>query len=262
MLTALVLASLGQYRACQTAATYRQQATYAAPTYNNAYAAPYVERTAFVYVQPASDYYAALVGGQVRQELAAKAKQEQAAALSDRVNQLAAALDRLTAQIGNGQPQPPPSPGQPIAPGKPQPVPDVPPAPGKPQPNPNPGVAEPPPSPGVDNGNVPPPPAVPPPPGPAGQPNAKVLAILQARCVKCHTDPAKGGKGVILFGADGKLANLGPLDKLMIDQAVYSGDMPKNAEPLPPEEYSAIRAWINEDKDAIEAAIKAQPQGK
>jgi hypothetical protein len=54
------------------------------------------------------------------------------------------------------------------------------------------------------------------------------------------------------------VAALSPLDKILIDQQVYSGDMPKNApQPLGAEDYSQLRAWLGQDQAAIEAAVKA-----
>jgi hypothetical protein len=230
----ILLAAPGQYRSCQTAATYQQ--TYAAPTYyQQTYAAPFIEKTIFVAVQ--DPYFSNLVGQQARAELKAKAETDQAIDLATRVGQLADAVGRLEARIGAASPGQPPQPtGPPVAP-----TPDS----GSPaQP------AQPPPP--------PPTPVVPAPSAGGGQPPAAVLAILTRNCVKCHTTPSKAGGGFNLFGADGKLVALSPLDKILIDQQVYSGDMPKNAlQPLGAEDYSQLRAWLGEDQAAIEAAVKA-----
>jgi hypothetical protein len=224
----LALALPGQFRQCQTAATYQQSVTYAAPVQYQAYAAPYVEKVAFVAVE--DPYYANLVGSQVRAQLKAKENLEAGADLAQRVGQLADAVGRLEAKIGAGAATVP----VPTTPDQAPPTQPPPPGPGASVPSP-----------------------VPPPPVPAGQPNAAVLAVLKTNCLKCHTDPAKAGGGFVMFDTAGALANLSPLDKVLIDQSVYSGDMPKGGKPLEADAYSAIRAWINEDADAIAAAVKA-----
>lgn len=218
----LALAATGQVRQCQTAATYRQ-AVYAAPVqqYVQQYAAPYVEKTLFVAVE--DPYYAGLVGERVRAELKAKQEVQGEQNLATKVGQLADAVGRLESKIGG------------VAPPTPAPVPTPPSTPDQPPP--------------------PPPPNVPPTTG-TTQPNAAVLATLKTSCLKCHTAPAKAGGGFVMFGEDGTLAALSPLDKVLIDQAVYSGDMPKGGKPLEADAYSALRAWISEDADAIAAAVK------
>ena len=247
------IAATGQgYRQCATAVSYRQSyavQSYAAPVYyQQAYAAPYIEKVAFVAYEQPDAYYSSLVGNQVRAQLKAKANLEAGADLADRVGQLALAVGRLEARIGGPVPGPMPQPGP--GPG-PMPMPGPGPGNGTP-PVPLPGQPPPPPPPSVDN-----PPG---PPVPAGQPNAKVLAILKTSCIKCHKAPAKAGGGFILFNQDETLAALSPLDKVLIDQQVYSGAMPKDSNPLEADAYSALRAWVNEDTDAIAAAIKACQQ--
>lgn len=220
----LVLALPGQVRQCQTATSYRQSVTYAAPVqyYSQAsYVAPYVEKVQFVAVE--DPYYANLVGERVRAELKVKQSVQGEQDLAARVGQLAEAVGRLESKIGGS--------ASPV----PVPVP-VPPSPDQPPP--------------------PPVPSVPPTTG-TTQPNASVLAILKTNCLKCHTAPAKAGGGFIMFGEDGTLAALSPLDKVLIDQALYSGDMPKGAKPLDADAYSQIRAWISESGDEIAAAVKA-----
>jgi hypothetical protein len=213
----LALAATGQFRQCQTAATYRQSVqTYVAPVQQ--YVAPYVEKVAFVAVE--DPYYAALVGDRVRAELKAKQEVQGEQDLAARVGQLAEAVTKLEGRI-SGNPAPPP-PTTPTAPDQPPP----------------------------------PTPAPVPPTSDAGQPPAAVLATLKSACLKCHTAPAKAGGGFVMFNEDGSLAALSPLDKVLIDQAVYSGDMPKGGKPLEADAYSALRAWISEDGDAIAAAVK------
>ena len=221
----LALAATGQIRSCQTSASYRQSVQYAAPVQYQAqaYVAPYVESTAFIAVEDPT-YYANLVGSQVRAELKAKQNLESGVDLAAKVGQLADAVGRLEARIG----------GSPATVPVPTPTtPDQPPPPPVPSPNP------------------------PPPPTGSTQPNAAVLGILKQACLKCHTAPAKAGGGFVMFAEDGTLAALSPLDKVLIDQALYSGDMPKGAKPLDADAYSQIRAWISESGDEIAAAVKA-----
>lgn len=222
----LALALPGQFRQCQTATSYRQSVqSYAAPVqyYSQAsYVAPYVEKVQFVAVE--DPYYAGLVGERVRAELKAKQEVQGEQDLATRVGQLADAVGRLESKIGGAVPIPP---GPDVSP--PAPTPDQPPAP------PTPTV---------------------PPTTTTSQPNATVLAILKTNCLKCHAAPAKAGGGFVMFSEDGNLAALTPLDKVLIDQSVYSGDMPKGGKPLEADAYSALRAWISEDSEAIAAAVK------
>lgn len=221
----LALATTGQVRSCQTVASYRQSyavQSYAAPVYQQAVVAPYVEKISFVAVE--DPYYANLVGSQVRAELKAKQNIEADADLASKVGQLADAVGRLEARIG-GAANPVPAP-QPM----PAPTPDQPPPPPVPGPNP---------------------------PPPTTQPNAAVLGYFKANCLKCHASPAKAGAGFVMFNEDGSLANISPLDKVLIDQQLYSNAMPKGGKEITTEEYSNVRAWIFEDTDAIAAAVKA-----
>jgi len=219
----LMLALPGQVRQCQTAATYRQQVYTAPVQYVQQYAAPYIEKVQFVAVE--DPYYAGLVGERVRAELKVKQEVQGEQDLATRVGQLAEAVGRLESKIGG------------VAPPTPDPVPATPSTPDQPPP--------------------PPVPSVPPTTGTGREPNAVVGTILKTNCLKCHTSPAKAGGGFIMFQEDGAIANLSPLDKVLIDQAVYSGDMPKGGKPLEADAYSALRAWISEDGDAIAAAVKA-----
>jgi hypothetical protein len=108
--------------------------------------------------------------------------------------------------------------------------------------------------------NPPPAPPVPKPPDPVVPPSdleKAATTVFQNKCAKCHTDPAKSGAGFVLLNPDGTLASLAALKKLTLDQKLYSGEMPPDPkQALTAEEYSSVRAWINEDKDAIEAALK------
>jgi hypothetical protein len=269
----LAVALTGQVttRTCQThqsysrlqAVNYRQQYAvgYAAPAYRQAaygyaasYAAPYLE---VKFAPVIYDTYAGLVGGEAR----ARNKREQdllgRADLAARVAALSGSIDKLTARIG--QPAPvmvaPPAPGKPPpdVPGKPEPVVVAPP----PLPKTNPGVP--------DDGSVPPPPTVPGPPAPnpggttaLKPPSADVMAIFKAQtCMKCHTAPAKAGKGIVLFSEPDKLANIDGGMLLKIDSEVYSGSMPRDHDPMGPEDYSKLRAWINDNKDVTDAYLAA-----
>lgn len=230
----LALAATGQIRSCQTAVTYRQSVAYASPAYQQqavSYGHPYVEKTIFLAVEQPDAYYASLVGSQVRAELKAKASLEADADLATRVGQLAEAVTRLEGKISGNVPAPTPDP--PPTPGQPPP----PPTPPDPQPIPGPGAS-----------------------GPAGAPSAEVLAYLRTSCLKCHTAPAKAGGGFVMFDEGENLVALSPLDKVLIDQAVYLGDMPKGGKPIPEKDYSALRAWIAEDAEAIASALKACQQ--
>lgn len=272
MLTTLILAATatGQVRQCQTAASYRQSyatAAYTAPTYYRPsyyqpayypYKAHAKVETAFIGTELYQPAYGILAGAGIRAENRRKEDQATVTALTASVAGLTTAVRGLEARIG----QPPPvvvQPAPPVAPGKPTPDvptkggPDVSPAP-PPLPKTNP-----------DDGSVPPPPTVPGPPAPNPSggaaefkpPNADVLSILTNQCAKCHTAPAKSGKGIVLFAEPGKLASIDGGMLLKMDGEVYSGSMPKNADPMSAEDYSKLRAWINENKDVTDAYLAA-----
>lgn len=259
MTTTLLLAALTvgqvQFRSCQTAATYRQAyapITYAAPAYTY-YPVAKVE-TAFVANEVHYPIYSYGVGGAQRALGRRNEELQTFASLTGKVGDLAAAVGRLEARLGSGVLVPPVQP-TPDVPAKPTPVvPDKPTPP--PLPKTNPG--------GADDGSVPPPPTVPPSP-PAPNPNAAafvppnqaVTAILKTSCLKCHQDPAKQGKGVVLFDSAGLVANLTPWHLLRMDSALYSGAMPKLADPLSADAYSQIRAWLNENKPYTDAYLDA-----
>lgn len=280
MISTLILAVLlpGQVqmrqRQCQTAASYQRQyvlqtPAYQAPAYQT-YANTYAPALVTTYFGPAYQdaYYSNVVGAQAR---IANRRQEEIAstsALTAQVGGLTVAINQLNARLGTVSPVTPAPP--PVAPGKPSPE-----VPGKPtpdvpdKPTPSPPRTAPPPTPKVnpDDGSVPPPPvpSVPgtnPPPAPGDAttvkpPNAAVMAIFTAQCAKCHTAPAKAGKGVVLFSEPGKMAALDGGMLLKLDSEVYSGDMPKASQPLSADDYSKLRAWINDNRDVTDAYLAA-----
>lgn len=229
---AIVLASPGggQHvaRQCQTAQGYQAaQVQYqSAPVYaQQVYSVPYGIQTQFVAVEQAYDpYYSALVGTAARQQTA----QLGANNLANQVAQLSATVAQLTQTIANkAVPVTPPVQPPVVNNHQPPPIPQ-------------------------------PPVVVPPPPVPAGVPNAEVTAILTNNCAKCHTTGALKKGAMTLFEADGKtLVAFSPADLLLIDQAIFSGDMPRNAKPLADKDYTAVRSWINERKDEITNALKS-----
>lgn len=158
------------------------------------------------------DYYSKLVGSQARQQAALQAEAD----LTKQLGLLTTELGNLRQVIGSATP---------VAPTLPQPTPT--PAPG-----------------------LPPPPIVPAAPGSDLQKAAAV--IIQKKCSGCHTGAATAGSGLALLSTTNVLAAIQPLTKLKIDQQVYSGAMPPDPKKaLTAEEYSTLRAWINEDKDNI-----------
>lgn len=179
------------------------------------YAAGYTYNT----IQPVAyvaydNYYSKLVGSQARQQAAAQSEAD-----------LTKQLGLLTTEIGNVR--------QVLT--QWNSLPQVP----APTPTPQP----PPPGP-------PPPPIVPAAPGSDLQKAAAV--IIQKKCSACHTGAATAGSGLALLSAPNTLAVIQPLTKLKMDQQVYSGAMPPDPKKaLTAEEYSTLRAWINEDRDKI-----------
>jgi len=250
MLTLLLAASIGGH--IRTCVPYRAQQVYAAPVVYQqqyTYAYPYVEKTIFTAVEQVP-VYSALIGDAQRGQLRLDAQTAAATSLTDQVGRLSDEVSKLRDALTRSTPPVPlpslPPPVMPIPPGyvPPDPTPTDPfAAPGKPIPQPP----------------VPVPP-VPGPPTPAEvDPNAKAITdaawtILSNRCAKCHTAPIKGD-AVALFTGPGQRAVISAYDKLLIDQSIYSGEMPQNGKPLESDEYSAIRAWIGLDP-AVTAAVK------
>jgi hypothetical protein len=234
----LALALLGQYRTCNTAAAYRVPAyqAYAAPQYSYqaapsyGYAQNYVEKVLFVPVEYNDPYYVSVVGDQMRAQARARTQAEAQQNLVDQVQKLAETVGRLEAVVG-GQ-----APVQESPPVVQQPPPAVPP------PTPQPPVA----------------PPVAPPPQPGGDPvTAAAVAILQQKCAKCHTGATSKGD-FALFDDAGRLAQVGPLDLLMIDHQTYSQKMPPG-KPLTDPEYQALRDWVGQTSEAIAASVKKKP---
>lgn len=86
-----------------------------------------------------------------------------------------------------------------------------------------------------------------------------VLDIFAKRCGDCHVPGNKNG--FTIFAAldeQNLIAKFSSRDLLAIDQQVYSGDCPQgeDAVPLPPDEYSILRAWINDSKPTIMKFLK------
>ena len=286
-LTAIVLfGQCGAYRASAYASSYQY------PQYNyqqQYYQQPYVEKTVFVAIEQ-PQYYSSVIGGALRQEQRAEA----AAELAEKLQKLTGVVGQLEARLT--APQVPqyaaPSPQQPIValPTPQRPIvqapvptklpPPPPPVKAPPLPLAKPAAIPSPQYPQVsaqslvqsgygsqaDNGDVSPPPTVPQPNPPPAGPNYDLsfaattappgaLAILTTKCAKCHTEGAASG-GFTLFKRNRELAELGPEDKLRINQQIYMGAMPKNSKPLDTNEYAAVRAWIDQDRDAIAVSFR------
>lgn len=232
MITLLVVAAISQVRQCTTAYTYRPQA-YVQPTYQQA---AYNDRAAFVAVESAEDLlqtYGGLVGQQARYDQRAQQAQRSQQELNARLDRLSAALERLQSKIEPSEPALPPK-----------------------SEIPTPSSAA----------NYPASEAVPAPPtiaevSASSKHADKAKQILAQHCAKCHTSPSSGGGGNSIFNQDGTLARLEPEDLLLIDQVIYSGSMPKGGIPLTSQEYSAIRAWIDESRNRISSTLK-QSRGR
>jgi hypothetical protein len=133
MLTLLLAATLGQYRACQHAA-YAAAAYgygYAAPAYNYGYAAP---QAYFAPVAQYDQYRTELVGDQQRAAQYAAARLQADTALVTAINTAATEIGKFRTQVAQATAQPPPQPPQlappPVPPPPPvfqQPVPPPPP---------------------------------------------------------------------------------------------------------------------------------------
>jgi hypothetical protein len=264
MLTLLLAATLGQYRACQhaayTAATYGYG--YAAPAYNYGYAAP---QAYFAPVAQYDQYRTELVGDQQRAAQYAAARLQADTALVTAINTAATEISKFRTQVAQATAQPPPQPLPAAPPPQPppppvfqQPVPQPPPqaSPQYPQATPQQFQQPPipdkttPPVPGKspgDFGQVPSVPSDQPPPipqpqpgfsqsqpqspqsslgGPPSQFQLAAVSILQNRCGKCHTGNGASGNFRI-FDAPGQLAQLTQDVRAKIDDVAYSGKIVK-----------------------------------
>lgn len=182
-----------------------------------------------LYTAP-DQYYGALVGDYMRAEM----RQNQGSAgLEAAILTLAAKVNELAAKVGATpipMPTPAVTPEAPIAP-TPQPTPQ--------QPSPTP-----PEQPVVDSRT---------------DLGKAALDVMSARCATCHTGSTPSG-GFTIFAAPGQLAQLTADQLLLIDYLTYAGYMPPGPkhEPLNAEEYSALRAWLNEQTDLVVATLKSR----
>lgn len=173
-------------------------------------------------------YYGALVGDYMRAEM----RQSQGnAGLEAAILTLANKVNELAAKVG-ATPLPVPTPV--ATPEAPQPQP-------QPQPQPTPQPAE---QPTATAGSD------------LGQSAVKILA---ERCSTCHMGNTPSG-GFTLFAAPNQLAPLTADQLLLIDYLTYAGYMPPGPkhEPLNADEYSALRAWLNEQTELVVATLKSR----
>jgi hypothetical protein len=82
---------------------------------------------------------------------------------------------------------------------------------------------------------------------------AQIAPIFQARCTECHggPDPESGldlstYEGAMAGSEYGPVIEAGDLDGSLIIDMVASGDMPREGDPMPPEELELLRSWIVE----------------
>jgi hypothetical protein len=121
MLALLCAVSLGQYRACQHAATYAARAYgygYAAPAYNYGYVAP---QAYFAPVAQYDQYRTELVGDQQRAAQYAAARLQADTALVNALQGVSGEIGKFRAQVAQSTAQPPPQP----LPAAPQPLPPL-----------------------------------------------------------------------------------------------------------------------------------------
>lgn len=97
----------------------------------------------------------------------------------------------------------------------------------------------------------------------------RVVPVLQANCVRCHSDPAKGGlrldtyTGILKGGEDGAVIVKGDAANSMLIQAVQrTGDLimpPKSV--LPQTDVDTLIAWIRAGAVGADATAPAAPAG-
>jgi hypothetical protein len=84
-----------------------------------------------------------------------------------------------------------------------------------------------------------------------------VFPIIQRTCVRCHGAEDEAGEQVIEEGLNmltydglmagslyGKVIEPGNAEESYLVELVAAGDMPKEGDPLPPEEIELIKRWI------------------
>lgn len=240
--TLMVAMLLGQvqYRQCQTVASYQQ--THAQPVqtvqaYNYAQQAnAYVEKVLFLPIEREDPYYAAIVHDKLRQESRVKENVQAEQDLASQVSKLSESISNLERRFGQlldtpspltPQPPSPKSPDGTPTPPSPTPKPDVPPVTG--------------PVPVPDSADV-------------ARLKADVTTIFTNNCAKCHTGDSSA-KGFVMFDENDKLVEFAALDKLLIDQEIRAGKMPKNAKPLLDPDYSKVSSWVGLDHDNIVKAL-------
>lgn len=227
MLQTIMLAAtivVGQYRQCQTATTFHTSTV----GYNYVQPQQYVEKVLFLPVEHQDPYFASIVHDKLRQEERAKENFQAESNLAAQVGKLSEAVGSLEKRfqqlLGTASPLSPND----ATPSKPSP--------------------EPPPTPT---------------PTPANDTLTKeVTAIFTKNCAKCHTGETSAGD-FVMFDDNEKMRDFLPLEKVSIDQEIYSGNMPRNAKPLDEATYSKIRAWIDlSRKDIISALANCKKKGE
>lgn len=174
-----------------------------------------VQKVQFIAVEN-QDYYTNLVGQQHRQQYGLQAAQLQQDEELSKLRQEIANLSSVIAQLNGVNPAPTPDPTP-----SPTPVP----------------TPDPTPTPAPETGAIP----------------AEVIQVLTTRCAKCHTGAESRGKFVI-FNTPAELAELDGKQKLLIDRATFTGEMPPTNQ-LSDTEYSDLHSWIMSDS-AVEDFIR------
>lgn len=105
-----------------------------------------------------------------------------------------------------------------------------------------------------------PPPPVPELPAPAEEGAITLspwaVGLLADRCASCH-NPNKASAGFVLFDKDLSTPILSAGKLVMIDQVIYSNEMPKAPKAkLVPEEYNKLRAEFDKFTQQIRAVIR------
>jgi uncharacterized membrane protein len=80
---------------------------------------------------------------------------------------------------------------------------------------------------------------------------AQIGPMFQARCTECHggPEPQEGlnlstYEGAMAGSSYGAVIEAGSLEGSLIIDWIASGDMPKEGDPVTPEELELLRAWI------------------
>lgn len=202
----------------------------------------FVEKIQFLAVEK-DPYNVQVVGEEIRARQRAEAFKAEQAGLIGEVQSLRTELYELRKALTGGQGVVVPPPVAPAPAGEPTPAAPKPDAPVAPKPD-VPLAPTPDPAPGM----------------PLSNPTIKLSPwatnLLAESCAGCH-NPNKASAGFVLFDKDLKTPIFTASRLLMVDQVLYSNEMPKAPKAkFTPEQYNKLRAEMDEHTDLLREYLK------